>query len=130
MPAPVRNCYWITEVGRAIEEELEPGGDWFVPEHYFIEVLSILRRLVRAGELTQAKADAAVARLTVADVNKVQLQPLVPDVWELRHNVSAYDAPYVIIARGLGAKLVSTDFKLRGAPGLGVEFVPKTLPRK
>jgi len=92
-----------------------------------MEVLSILRRYVRTGDLTQLEADRLVARLRSADVSKAELQPMVTEVWALRNNLTPYDACNVVLARHLGATLVSTDFKLRGAPGLGVEFIPKTL---
>lgn len=118
-----------TERGRVIESELEVGADWWVPEHYFMEVLSILRRYVRTGDLTQFEADRLVARLRSVDVSKAELQPMVTEVWALRNNLTPYDACYVVLARHLGAILVSTDFKLRGAPGLGVEFIPKTLSK-
>ena len=117
-----------SKLGRAIEAELEVDGDWWVPEHYFVEVLSIIRRAVRSGELPPEKADRIVARLSDADFSQAALQPMVPAIWELRDNVTPYDAPYVVLARHLGATLVSTDFKLRGAPGVGVKFIPRELP--
>jgi len=116
-----------TENGRRIEAELESGAQWWVPEHYFIEVLSILRRLTRAGELTQIEADDLIRRLAESSFNRAQLQPLVSEVWKLKDNVTAYDSPYVILAQQLGAQLVSTDKRLRGAPNLGISFIPQNL---
>ena len=55
-----------------------------------------------------------------ADIERFPIAPLVLDAWALRHNVSAYDAFYVALARSLSCPLVTCDRALARAPGLGI----------
>jgi predicted nucleic acid-binding protein len=87
------------------------------------EVLSVLRRLERTGELRAARAGQAIDDLVDAPVRRFPTLPLLPVVWELRGSVSSYDACYVALARALGCPLVTGDLRLARAPGLGVPLV-------
>jgi hypothetical protein len=80
MPALVLIYCWTLNVAVLSNLNLEVGADWWVPEHYFMEVVSILRRYVRTGDLTQFEADHLVARFRIADVSKAELQPMVTEV--------------------------------------------------
>lgn len=112
-----------TAEGRAVETALEPNADWWTAEHYYLEVLSALRHSARSGEIAQARATALADRLADARIDRALLRPLVRRVWAMRHNVTPYDAAYVVLARELDAILVTTDGRLRRAPRLGVRIL-------
>ena len=87
------------------------------------EVLWALRRRERDGELLAVRARQAVQDLLDAPVRRLSTLPLLPTVWQLRANVTSYDACYVALARDLGCSLVTADRKLSRAPGLGVPLI-------
>jgi predicted nucleic acid-binding protein len=71
-----------------------------------VEVLSALRRLVVSGEATAERAGEAVADLLDLPIERYPHDILVPRIWELRGNFSAYDAGYVALAESLTDDLV------------------------
>ncbi len=93
----------------------------FAPDLLDIEVLSVWRRIARAGALDERRADHALADLDALHVIRAPHRLLVPRMWELRDNVSAYDAAYVALAEALDAPLVTTDARLARAPGIRCE---------
>jgi predicted nucleic acid-binding protein len=99
------------------------GTEMTAPDVVNPEVLSVLRRMERTGEVGPERARQAVADLLDAPVRRFPTLPLLPLVWELRGSVSAYDACYVALARALGCPLVTGDLHLTRAPGLGVPLV-------
>jgi len=99
------------------------GTEMTAPEVVNPEVLSVLRRMERTGEVRPERARQALADLLDAPVRRFATLPLLPVVWELRDSVSAYDACYVALARALGCPLVTGDLRLTRAPGLGVPLV-------
>jgi predicted nucleic acid-binding protein len=99
------------------------GTEMAAPDVVNPEVLSVLRRMERTGEVRPERARQAVADLLDAPVRRFATLPLLPVAWELRGSVSAYDACYVALARALGCPLVTGDLRLTRAPGLGVPLV-------
>jgi predicted nucleic acid-binding protein len=99
------------------------GTGMTAPDVVDPEVLSVLRRMERTGEVAPERARQAVADLLDAPVRRFATLPLLPVVWELRASVSAHDACYVALARALGCPLVTGDLRLTRAPGLGVPLV-------
>jgi predicted nucleic acid-binding protein len=97
--------------------------DMVAPDVVNPEVLAILRRLERTGELGAREAVQAVDDLMDAPVRRFSTLPLLAEAWTLRANVSAADACYVVLARILRCPLVTADRKLSRAPGLGVPLV-------
>jgi predicted nucleic acid-binding protein len=88
------------------------------PELIDAEVLSVLRRLVLAGKLQDC---AALQALTVAHqlgLRRYVSRALWRRAWELRLNLSAYDALYVALAEQLQVPLLTADARLARAPGL------------
>lgn len=83
-----------------------------------LEVASTYRRLVAAGEVTPQRATAALARLIELPLARSQHSRLIERVWELRGNVTSYDAAYIALAEALGATLVTADGRLSRAPGI------------
>ncbi len=81
------------------------------------EVLHALRRLTITGEISEDRA--ADARNDFAELALIRYphQPLSDRVWELRHNLTAYDATFGALAEALGVPLVTCDARLASAPG-------------
>lgn len=102
--------------GARIRERLR-GETVAGPDLLRIEVVSVLRRQVRAGSLTEAEAGAAVAALLDLPLVVFPTAPLLSRAWELRHNVSTYDGCYVALAEAIGCPLLTADQRLAAAPG-------------
>ena len=83
-----------------------------------VEVLNGLRRKVRSGQLDGGRAAVALHDLARSPIVRVPHRRLLARMWELRDNVSAYDAAYVALAEALGVPLVTADARLASAPGL------------
>lgn len=88
------------------------------PDLLRIEVTSVLRRHLQAGRLTIDQADAALSDVVDFPVRVFPTAPLLPRVWDLRDNLSAYDACYVALAEALDAPLLTADRRLANAPGI------------
>jgi len=93
------------------------------PELLDIEVLQALRRQVRLKRLTPARAAEAVALLGLLPIARRSHDPLRARIWQLRDNLTAYDAAYVALAEALKAPLWTRDSKFSAAPGLATEVV-------
>lgn len=101
---------------------LTADGDLHAPHLIDVEVVHALRRLVIARDLTEDRA--ADVRADFADLPVVRYphHPLVDRMWELRHNLSAYDAAFVALSEALRVPLVTCDVRLGGAPGHEAEI--------
>jgi len=93
------------------------GDDLHAPAHLDVEVLSVLRRLAQRGTVTEGRARGAVDDLVDLPVSRYDVTPLLRRSWELREQVSAYDAPYVALAEALDATLVTRDQRLARTSG-------------
>jgi predicted nucleic acid-binding protein len=82
-----------------------------------VEVASILRRAAARGDISADAAALAHADLLALRVDLFPYEPFAPRVWELRDNITAYDAWYVALAEALGAKLATLDGALCRASG-------------
>ena len=82
-----------------------------------VEIAQVLRRLVLGDRITTARAQQALAHLTNLQPFRYPHDFLLPRVWELRNNISAYDAIYVALAEYLGAPLVTRDRRMANAVG-------------
>jgi predicted nucleic acid-binding protein len=85
------------------------------------EVTHVLRRLVASGRLSPRQGDAALDGFRQLIIRRRPVTHLLDRMWELRHNVSGYDATYVALAETLDVPLVTTDRRLAGAPGIRCE---------
>jgi predicted nucleic acid-binding protein len=85
------------------------------------EVGNALRRQVREKEISARKAGAALDDLLGMRLQRIPQAPLIERAWQLRDNLSFYDALYVALAEGLGAPLLTLDARLTRAPGLRTE---------
>lgn len=108
-----------TDAGRRAEDRLLRRAESIhAPALLDVEVAQVLRRYVTRGEMPASAARAAVNLLAVFPVERYLHEPLLPRMWELRDNLTAYDAAYVALAEGLRAPLYTADAKLAKAPGL------------
>jgi predicted nucleic acid-binding protein len=87
------------------------------PELLDLEVVQVLRRLVREDTLSKSSAETAIEDLLDMRITRYPHSVLLPRIWHLRHNLSAYDAAYVVLAERLGATLLTRDARLASAPG-------------
>lgn len=87
------------------------------PDLAKVEVLSVLRRLVLNGSLGRSHAEDAVANLLALPITAFPAQAFLKRCWELRDNVTSYDASYVALAETLGCPLLTADARLAKAPG-------------
>jgi predicted nucleic acid-binding protein len=100
------------------------GADVVVaPDLVNAEVLEVIRRLCRIGEITDDHAARAVAGLEDAPLQRIPTTGMLDEVWSLRHNVAPDDACYVVAARALAAPLLTADLRLARAPDLGVPII-------
>ncbi|MFL9657323.1 type II toxin-antitoxin system VapC family toxin [Streptomyces sp. PB17] len=86
------------------------------PHAVDLECASVFRGLVRGGKLPEGEAERALQLLGRMQLKRYDHAPLLPRIWELRHNMWPYDASYVALAETLGAELVTVDAKFAGAP--------------
>jgi len=99
-------------------------GEWLVaPALVDLENLSVVRRAARSGQLTERRARLALDDLAALPLRRAPHLPLVARVWELRHNLTPYDAAYVALAEVIGAALLTADASLSRAPGIGCDMV-------
>jgi predicted nucleic acid-binding protein len=82
-------------------------------------VLQVLRRYALAGEIDDERGLQAVEDLNDLPIVRYPHDPLVSRIWELRNNVTAYDAAYIALAEALDATLLTRDEKLAASPGHG-----------
>jgi predicted nucleic acid-binding protein len=83
-----------------------------------VETANVLRRAVAAGEVSDDIATLAHADLLDLSIDLFGYEPVASRVWELRGNLSAYDAWYVAVAEALEAPLATLDRRVVGAPGV------------
>lgn len=96
---------------------LAPGESLHAPHLLDIEVTQVLRRFAARGELSDPRAREALRDLADLPVERYPHEILLPRVWALRENLTAYDAVYVALAEALGATLLTRDARILRAPG-------------
>lgn len=94
------------------------GERLVAPELLDVEVVAAWRRHAAAGLLDQRRAEMARTDLRELPAERVPHRHLMERCWELRANVTTYDAVYVALAEALGASLVTADRKLANAAGV------------
>jgi predicted nucleic acid-binding protein len=92
------------------------------PEVIDLEIASMLRRKCGAGIMSLPRALTALADLQTMRLSRRSHGPLLNRIWELRDNVTPYDAAYVALAENLGVTLVTADARLARAPGTRCVF--------
>lgn len=105
--------------GERSRDRLIRGADLHAPDLLDLEVISVLRRRARSGDIDEADAEAALETLDELRLTRYPHLPLIPRVWTLRTNLSPYAAAYVALAEELGCPLVTGDRRIARAPGIG-----------
>lgn len=96
-------------------------GELEAPHLIDVELLHALRRLVHLGEVSADRASDARSDFASLALTRYSHEPLAARIWELRENLTAYDAAFVALAEALGAPLITCDERLAGAPGISTE---------
>lgn len=105
------------EPAGAVGAALSAAGDVAAPEVVDIEVASVIRRQLLAGRVSPERAGQAIQALIEAPLTQYRHEPLLPRIWGLRDNLTAYDAAYVALAELLDAPLLTADASLAASPG-------------
>ena len=106
---------WLTERFQ------DPDEDVCAPHLIDIEVAQTVRRWTFAGLISVARGAKAIQHLAEVNALRWPHEALLPRIWELRHNLTAYDATYVALAEGLRAPLLTCDRSLAEAPGINCD---------
>ena len=106
------------EDGRVARQRMLAAPDLAAPDLVDVETVSVLRRRWLAGDLPDRRFAQAVGDLADLALLRIPTLPLMRRAFELRANVTAYDATYVALAEHLGAVLVTADLRLTRAPGI------------
>jgi predicted nucleic acid-binding protein len=104
--------------GDRARERLLADNSLHAPHLVDLEVASVLRRRAREGGIGEREANQALEELTRLPLTRYPHFPLLPRIWELRSNLSSYDAAYVALAEALGCTFVTGDHRITRAPGL------------
>lgn len=108
-------------VGASARSTLTADPHWAAPAHLLVEVVSVIRGRTIAGKLRPARAREAIDALPALVIDQVHTIDLVERMWQLRDNLTAYDAAYVAAAELLRCPLLTGDARLAKAPGLRCE---------
>lgn len=112
--------------GDAARRLLADNSTVALPDLADVETAAVLRRRWLAGSITVERYEAAVEDLGDLPFTRYPMRPLLRRTFELRDNVSTYDAVYVALAEVLRCPLGTADGRLAAAPGPTCEFVVVT----
>ena len=101
-----------TDRGKLLARRLDGDSELWIPELFYVEVLDVIRGQVSRGVLDEDIANSAIADLGRWKLNRAAHRSFVEEIWKLRHYFSAYDSVYVLLARDLGAQLLTIDLRL------------------
>ena len=105
-----------------LSERLASDGDLHAPHLIDVEAAHALRRLVRRGDLSAERANQAIRDFLDLTIVRYPHTALLNRMWELRDNLTAYDAAFVALSEALGVPLVTIDARLAGAAGHRAEI--------
>ncbi len=102
--------------GHLARTRLEAASAVSAPDLVDVETVAVLRRRWLAGDLSDERFRAAVDDLLALPITRFPVGPLMVRAFELRTNVTAYDACYVALAEALDCPLITADRRLANAP--------------
>lgn len=103
-----------TEAGRRAAALIE-GHELLAPELLTAEVASVIRGWSLRGQITDEQALRGFGESCELGVEQMPMASMLPDIYALRHNISAYDAMYVVLARATQCRLLTLDARLAAA---------------
>ena len=107
-----------TSTGAQIEQRVFSTGETLHAPHLLdLEVVQVLRRYSVAGDMSPQRAQEALRDLADLPLARYPHDLFLFRIWELRHNLTAYDAAYLALSEALAAPLVTCDARLASAPG-------------
>lgn len=109
-------------VGVAARTELARDEHWAAPEHLLVEVFSAVRGRWLGRKISERRARDALTALADSTIDLMGTGHLLDRMWDLRRNVSGYDAAYVALAETLDCALVTADGRLSRVPNLRCEI--------
>lgn len=104
-------------------ESLLAGSRLAAPHLVLVETTNVLRRLEGTGKLTRLEATSAQRDAMWLNIELWPFEPFSQRVWELRANLTSYDAWHVALAEALGRPLATLDRRIATSPGPGCTFV-------
>lgn len=110
-------------------ESMLTSGPLAAPHLVPVEVANVLRRSASVGDISPDVAALAHGDLLALRVELFPYFPFAPRAWELRSNVTTYDAWYVALAESLGARLATLDVRLSRASGVRCQFATPPILR-
>lgn len=109
--------------GRRARAELSNDPHWVAPEHLAVEVFSAISGRWLDAKISKKRADEALVAFAGATVDLIGTTALFSRMWELRANVTGYDAAYIAAAETYECALVTADRRLASAPGIACAVV-------
>ena len=106
-----------TAAAAVVRRLLDPLETLHAPHLLDVEIAHVLRRYVASGDITGERGRVALTDLTDFPLQRYPHEFLLGRVWELRGNLTAYDAVYVALAEALDAPLITRDRRLAASPG-------------
>ena len=125
----------VVDASVLVASQVEPGskGRWArstlakdklaAPELALVEATDVLRRMEQGRQISRAEAISAHAALLRVNIAKYPFAPFAERVWDLRYNLTSYDAWYVALAERLDCPLATLDMKLSRAHGPECQMV-------
>jgi predicted nucleic acid-binding protein len=107
-----------TPAAKAVDKFLfDPRQTLHAPHLLDVEIAQVIRRYAANGEIDDQRGRAALVDLADFPLRRYPHDFLLPRVWDLRNNLTAYDAVYVALAEALDAPLLTRDRRLAAAAG-------------
>lgn len=107
-----------TSDGRRLQQRLRADGRPLgAPELIDLEILQVMRRSVRRGEVDAEQAAEALGIFEALPLERFPHRIVSRRIWSLRDNLTTYDAAYIALAELLDAPLWTRDSKMQGVPG-------------
>jgi predicted nucleic acid-binding protein len=100
------------DIARCLSGVVEPLA---APDLLDVEILSVFRRWERRGEIAGSRARQALDDLQALPIIRYPARATLDRAWQLRHNLTAFDAQYVALAQSLSGRLLTTDDRMAEA---------------
>jgi len=111
-------------------DDVTASGPLLAPELVLVETTNTLRRLEASGTITRLEATSAFRDLLRLELELLPFAPFAERVWELRGNLTSYDAWYVAIAEAFECPLATLDRKLSRSAGPACDFTMPVASRR